>query len=146
MTPAMLLLLFACGDTDGDNILDGGATDDSGQDTAPPADTECPVIEHEPIETTQTVGVSVPITATVTDATAVFVVELYFKKETSTTWQRLNMAASPGTSLYASEIPGSQVGSGGMDYYIKAVDTEQYACTLPLDGEGEPFHFLVSED
>lgn len=144
MTSALLLLFVACGDKDGDNILDGGAVD-SGDDTAPPADTDCPVIEHEPIETTQTIGKSVPISATVTDATAVFVVELYFKKETSTTWQRLNMAASPGTSLYQSEIPASQVGSGGMDYYLRAVDTNQNGCTLPLEGEEEPFHFLVSE-
>lgn len=151
MTAALFLALLACGDKDpGTTILDGGATDggaeDSG-DTGPGEDTVCPEIEHEPVEDGQPYGEAIDITATVTDQSGVFLVELYFKQETSTTWTRLNMAATQaGGSVYTQQIPASTVGSAGMHYYLKATDQLNYSCTLPLDGEDGPFHFLVSGD
>lgn len=153
MTAAVLLLaLLACGDKDDGSggILDGGAEDggasDTG-DTGPTVDSDCPDIEHEEIADGQLAGEAVDINATVTDPSGVFLVELYFKKETSTTWTRLNMnPIQAGSSDYAQQIPASSVGSGGMDYYIKASDQLNNECTLPLEGEDDPFHFRVSAD
>lgn len=149
MTTVLLLALFACGDKDDGSgaILDndGGAEDDTG-DTGPTIDTDCPEIDHDQIETAQPAGVAITVTATVTDESGVFLSEIYFKKETTTNWTRLNMTAAPGTSVYEVEIPASQVGSGGMDYYLHAVDQLNNECFLPLDGPDDPYHFRVNGD
>lgn len=151
MTAALLMMaLLACGDKDdpNNNILDGdgGAADDTG-DTGTTVDTQCPTIDHEPIEDGQLYGEPVDITATVTDDSGVFLVELYFKQEVSTNWTRLQMAPTQaGGSVYSVQIPGSTVGSGGMDYYLKATDQLDNGCTLPAEGESDPYHFRVSAD
>ncbi|RME22765.1 MAG: hypothetical protein D6798_15060, partial [Deltaproteobacteria bacterium] len=128
MTAALLVLaLVGCGDkTDGSELIggDAGAGTDSGDtgDTGPSVDLDCPEIEHDEITESQPYGENVPIEATVTDPAGIFVVELYFKQETSSNWTRLTMSAAPGSDLYTAEIPGSQVRTGGMDYYLRAVD------------------------
>lgn len=120
-------------------------TDSAGDtaDTGPTDDLVCPTIEHTQIEKSQPIGLPVDISAVVVDSmSGVFVVELYYKQEITTTWARLTMALTD-TDTYTTQIPGADVGSGGMDYYIKAVDTAQNSCTAPTDGENDPYHFRV---
>lgn len=150
MNAVLLLALLACGDKDdpGTTILDsdGGAADDTG-DTGPTVDTECPTIDHEPVPDGQLYDEPVDIAATITDTSGVFQVVVYYKQETSTNWTSLQISpVTPGGSEYAGQIPGSAVGSGGMDYYIKASDQLNNECTLPEDGEDDPYHFRVSGD
>ncbi len=149
MTAALLVLaLTGCGDKNdgsesiGGNTNTGSDTGDTG-DTGPTVDVDCPEIDHDEISASQPLGENVAIEATVTDPSGIFVVEIYFKTETSSNWTRLNMSAAPGSDLYTVEIPGSQVTTGGMDYYLHAVDLLNNECTLPLDGADDPFHFRV---
>lgn len=142
MLALALTLMLGC---DGGNTSvggDDGTADDTG-DTGPVEDVTCPTITHTPLPDGQPLGVPVDITATVTDdISGVFVVKLYFKQETSSTWSDLAMSLS-GTDSYAAQIPASAVGSGGMHYYIQAVDLDQNSCTLPVDGADDPNHFRV---
>lgn len=142
MLALALTLMLGC---DGGNTGVGGdgTTDDTG-DTGPVEDEACPTITHTPIETSMPLGKPIDVTATVVDdMSGVFVVKLYYKQETTTTWDDVAMTLS-GTDTYVTSIPGSAVGSGGMDYYIQAVDLDQNGCTLPMDGESDPFHFRVT--
>lgn len=142
MLAIALTLMIGC---DGGGVGvggDGDPTDDTG-DTGPVDDVTCPVIDHTPIETSKPIGEPVPVSAVVTDDHAgVKVVELHYKKETTTTWQSLIMSET-AQDTYSVDIPGSGVGSGGMDYYIEAKDNDLNGCTLPKDGEDGPFHFRV---
>ncbi|MCK6506829.1 hypothetical protein L6R53_26235 [Myxococcota bacterium] len=142
MLALALTLMLAC---DGGNTGVGGdgTTDDSG-DTGPVVDEACPTITHTPIEAAMPLGEPIDVSAVVVDdLSGVFVVKLYYKQETTTTWDDVGMTLS-GTDTYTAQMPGSAVGSGGMDYYIQAVDIDQNGCTLPLDGESDPFHFRVT--
>jgi len=144
MLSIALTLALAC---NGSTKPTGITTGDSGDtgDTGSTQDLSCPSIDHTPIETAQPINVAVPVTATIVDAgSGVFVVELYFKKEASTSYTRLTMTLDdPANGVYAAEVPASQVASGGMDYYIQAVDNQQNTCTDPYDGANHPYHFRI---
>ncbi|MCB9779154.1 MAG: hypothetical protein H6742_11375 [Alphaproteobacteria bacterium] len=138
----LTLSLLACGDKDSNKINNDDGGVDSG-DTGVPVDEECAEIDHDPIENAQLIGVPIDIQATVTDASGVFLVELYYKQETTTTWKHLTMVDQGGGN-YVTQIPAADVGSGGMDYYLRAVDAAQNDCTLPTDGEDDAWHFRVT--
>ncbi len=123
-------------------VNDGGATDTA--DTAEPEeDTVCPTILHTPVETAQPVGQDVNIEATVTDnLSGVFSVRLYYKKEAATSWKEVAMALG-ASDLWSGKIPGAEVGSGGMHYYLEAVDLKQNRCTSPTRGASDPYRFRV---
>jgi hypothetical protein len=143
MLALALTLMLAC---DGGNTGvggDGSTTDDTG-DTGPVVDETCPTITHTPIEDPMLLGKPIEVSATVVDdQSGVFVVKLFYKRETTTTWSDVGMTMT-GADLYTGEIPGSAVGSGGMDYYLQAVDIDQNGCTLPTDGASDAFHFRVT--
>lgn len=124
----------------------GGATNvvNVAPDTAEDLDETGPVIEHDPIETSQTYAEPVAIEATIYDEqSSVFVVEVSYKQETSTSWDSIRLEAGEG-DLYTGEIPAEDVGSGGMDYYLYAMDTEENETLEPEEGESDPYHFRVS--
>lgn len=113
-------------------------------DTSEDADTDCPVIEHTPVETTQVYGEPVPIQATVTDeGCGVFFVKVYYRQETSTTWVEVGLTRGEGDT-FTGEIPGVDVRTGGMYYYLYAVDSCENACYLPTSGENDAWHFRIS--
>jgi len=142
MLTLALPLVLACNGGSSGIAGTSTSTDDTG-DTGPVEDLLCPTIEHAEIETAQPLGVAVDVTATVIDEmSGVFLVELYYKQEITTSWERLSMTLG-GTDSYTAQIPAGSVGSGGMDYYIKAVDVVQNACTAPTAGDTDPFHFRV---
>ena len=117
-----------------------------GEDTGERQDLEGPIIEHDPVETAQLFGQAVSIEATVTDEmSSVFVVKVYYKRETSTTWDSSGMT-SDGGDLFSGAIPADAVGSGGMHYYLYAVDSRQNESYLPEEGSGDPWHFRVYDE
>lgn len=140
----LTLVLVGCGDKDDPNNninnTDGGT--DTG-DTGAQIDEDCAEVDHDPIDTAQLIGEPIDIQATITDESGIFLAELYYKQETTTTWKKLSMV-DQGGGAYASQIPAADVGSGGMDYYLRVVDAAQNDCTVPTDGEDDPWHFRVT--
>ena len=132
-------LAVACsGSTINTKTTQGGVKDE--EDTTPP------VIEHEPIDGSQRYGDDVAIIATaVDDDTGVFLVTVIYKQETSTEWVDAPLS-NQGDGNYVGRIPGADVGSGGMDYYLSALDLNENESFLPSDGEADPYHFRVSAD
>jgi len=150
-------LLVACGsDPLTSRVVDKG--DPDRQDTTPP------VIQHDEVEDVITFGTDVPIEATVIDLESrVLLVTLWFKNETdgSNNWQqRAMMAGEPPMAdtgeadpcegavsclTYASLIPAAQQRSGGMTYYIEAVNTSDLVATAPDEGKSDPYHFRLTQ-
>ena len=146
----LTLLLFA-GCTEGPGIVVNPG------DSAVLEDETCPIISHEPVTAAQPIGQAVSIQATVTDnidgdteddedESGVFQAKVYFKMETTTVWDSSNLTLMDASGIYGGSIPGSAVTGGGMNYYIYAVDMKRNECTLPVGGEGDPWHFRVNPD
>lgn len=116
-----------------------------GGDLTEEADETPPVIEHEPIEGAQIWGQDVDIMSIVTDDdSGVFQVTVYYKQETSTVWDKNNLTKTSQDGSYEGVIRGDAVGSGGMHYYIEAVDYEENVATMPEGGQDDPYHFRVT--
>lgn len=137
-----LWLLTGCG-TSSTGVID--QTPDVVDDTD--ADEEGPTISHTPVETTQVLGEDVEIEAVVSDVeSGVLIVEVFFKTETDTefsTGSGLTLQDDEGT--YFGVIPGDKVRGGGMDYYLGAVDLSNNDSYMPEDGDGDAYHFRVSQ-
>ena len=104
-----------------------------------------PVIEHDPVEESQLLGEPVSLSATVSDdESSVFVVQVFFRQETSSMWDDSVLVDMDLDGVYDGQIPGSAVNTGGMYYYLYAMDTEENEALLPLGGEGDPWHFRIS--
>ena len=104
-----------------------------------------PLIEHNAITDSQLYGEPVAIVATVTDEEgSVVAVEVFFKTETSQTWDSAPLSVGATAGHYEGRIPGGKVTGGGMDYFIFAVDSSGNESTYPEEGEDDPFHFRVS--
>jgi hypothetical protein len=136
----LVATLGGCNTDDPHVIYEPGDTTDAG-DTTPP------VIEHDPVETTQAYGQPVPLSSTVTDAdSSVFIVQAYYRQETSSIWKSTTLSDGNADGVYEGQIPAGDVMTGGMYYYLYAMDTEENEGYLPLGGESDPFHFRISPD
>jgi hypothetical protein len=133
------LLAFAVACSGDDTILPPDSDDDE--------DEECPDMEHIPVTSPQIIGTDVGVTVSITDDSGVLSAILYYKRETSITWDDVGPNNDPGGSgTYEFTIPGKAVdGAAGMHYYIWAQDDSPNLndCTLPNDGEEGPFHFTI---
>ena len=107
-----------------------------------------PEIEHEPIGTSQLYLQEVAIDATVWDEdSGVFIVEVVFKREDSTVWQTRSLVEDAEIAEYFwGTIPGVDVQSGGMHYYLEATDREGNVSWAPDEADGDPYHFRITED
>lgn len=115
------------------------------QDPTVDEDTTPPTITHEPIETSQPNGQDVLISCTATDEeNPVFMVRVFYKKETDTLYEDVQLRPVDAAGTYEGEIPGDDVASAGMDYYISAIDGEDNEAFMPDDGPDDPYHFRVS--
>lgn len=140
---AVLVCAAAC---NGDDRLQGRTDFDSDY----VSDAEGPVIEHTPITAAQVVGEDILVDATVHDESDVFVVEIWYQRETAVEWKNTSMVKvgdlpDDGGSLYQGRIRGSDVGSGGMRYYLSAIDYSEAAnegC-LPEDCSEDAWRFPV---
>lgn len=117
------------------------------RDTSWEGDNTPPVIEHEPIETAQVYGDSVLLSATVLDEESeVFVVQVFYRQETSSMWEDAPLVDMDGDDVFDGQIPGSDVMTGGMYYYLYAMDNHENHAYDPPEGEDDPFHFRISPD
>lgn len=90
-------------------------------------DTSAPVITHTPVANGQTAGGAVQVSATVTDATGVAVVRLFYRRQGTPTYASATMVLSAGA--YSANIPAAAVQPPGVDYYLEATDTAPAANT-----------------
>ncbi|MFC1683607.1 hypothetical protein ACFL0G_05335, partial [Candidatus Zixiibacteriota bacterium] len=78
-----------------------------------------PVIVHTPLSTV-TGGTPLTITANITDDVAVTGADLYYRRGGESTFFQVSMTSAG--DQYTGTVPGSQVASRGLEYYISAMD------------------------
>lgn len=107
-------------------------------------DTTGPNITHTEVADGQPAGQSIDIQATVTDATGVASVVLFYRTTGTSSFTQLAMSASGG-DVYTVTLPGSAVDTPGIDYYILATDTATAANTrrLPANAPTSVLSFTV---
>lgn len=77
------------------------------------------------------------------EASGVFDAQVYFQRETDgDTWASLRMDRV-ADGRYEMEIPSSDVTSGGIRYYLWAIDEEGNESCLPEACESDAWHFPV---
>ena len=129
----VLTAFFAC--SGGTHKVDAP---DSGQE-----DLDGPIIGSTPLGNPQYMGSPLTITADITDeAGEVQDARVFFKEETLVTWDHVGMSEVKG-STWEGTIPPESLGSGGMDYYIWAVDDSLNETFLPEHGADDPYHFRL---
>lgn len=102
-----------------------------------------PVITHEHDGSARVYGREVFLNATVTDESDVVDVFIVYQRETDgTRWTPLRMA--PMTQdFYEGVIPGNDVSSGGIRYFLQAFDEWDNETCLPEACSDEAWHFPV---
>ena len=103
-------------------------------------DDELPVIEHEEFTAPQSASQNVTITATITDDDAIFLAQIHYRTQVSTYFFTTSLNPQSLTD-YVGSIPSEDLGSGGMHYYIEAVDTSGNIAVLPEGAPSEYFKF-----
>lgn len=103
-------------------------------DPAQEEDTTAPSITHSPVGDAPE-GEAITITATVTDATGVASVKLYFRAEGESTFVTADMETDGTDDTYTGTIPAFAAGGAEVEYYIEAVDSAEGAnvATDPVD-------------
>lgn len=136
------MLLLACGGSLTSKV--GGSTDTGFEDST---DQDPPAIDHVSVSDAQELGVDVDISAVVTDAdSGVFIVKLYYKNETGGSGDWKSMPMIPlADDQWMGSIPGESETSGGMHYYIEALDNDQNVARNPDKGADDPWHFRLYE-
>ena len=114
-----------------------------------------PEITHTPVQYGE-VGRNIKIQAIVTDKTNnVGEVYIMYKRSNLTHYEKLpmNLITSTGENVYQCQIPGSDMTSVGIDYYIVAEDNYKVKMTHPFptkdkpqDAEDNPQHISSSDD
>lgn len=139
----LLTVLAACpSGVGGDNLSDGGGSGDT-DDIDDGSDVAGPTIVFEPFTDNQPSGEDVVVEAFITDeGSGVFAATLYFRNETagSQDWSSVGFK-DKGDDLWAATIRADEQQSGGMWYYLLAVDFAQNETTDPDKGGGDPYHF-----
>lgn len=134
-----LMFLMGCSDGAGPNVVYSDNDPETDEDTTPPT------LTHTPIETSQPIGEDVLITCTAADDdSGVFIVSVWYKQETSTNWEDAQLRQVDNAGNFEGYIPGDDVNSAGMDYYLEAIDGQNNSGFLPEDGEDDPYHFRIS--
>lgn len=136
----LAFVLFGCAGGIGQVIYD---TDQEIEDL------EAPIVRSSPITDPQVYGQDVLIEAVVKDPSDVFTVTLNYQAETAVEWHNTQMTQVGGDKtngyFYQGTIKGTQVYSGGMRYYIEAIDdsnNSNVGCA-PDRCMDDPFTFSV---
>jgi uncharacterized protein (TIGR03382 family) len=87
-----------------------------------------PAIVHTPIAVPQPAGEDVTVTATVTDASGVDSVVVFFRPVGGTRFESAELHEAPGDT-WAGEIPAARVIGPAMEYYLEATDSSPQANT-----------------
>ena len=85
-----------------------------------PDDQAAPSIMTSAVPQDQTEGSAVMVSASVTDASGVATVTLYYKRRSATLYTAISMMGTTGT--YSAVIPAQDVLPPGVDYYVEAED------------------------
>lgn len=102
-----------------------------------------PELSHEYDPSPRTFGEAIFLGANVLDASDIKDVKIVFQRETDgSSWTELRMAPY-SDSYYEGSIPGKEVESGGIRYYIFASDQYDNTSCLPEACEAEAWHFPV---
>jgi hypothetical protein len=126
-------------------ILDNSESEASNTSSATALDTSSPEITHTPI-TSAMFGVNLPVRATIVDNIAVTGASLYHRIVGSGAgFSQVAMAYIPTSGQYTATIPGSQVRSPSVEYYITATDGATTATAadavqphvISVDGSGD---------
>lgn len=137
---SLLAALVACTGT-GTPPTDGSPDDLT--DTA--QDVEGPVIRHDGSSAAWPMGSDYPVSATITDDSGLLLVTLYYRRQTSQSFDSRGMMLS-SEGFYSGVIPGEEQGSAGMHYYIEAVDTLGNISTLPTGAPNDFFRINLVEE
>lgn len=139
-----LLLWMACSD---DTVAARKVTGDNFDE----GDTVPPVVTAVPVTTAQPFGQDVTIQAEASDGedgAGIFAVSLHYRNETagSTGWRSVAMQDGDGDGVYEGIIRGEDQSSGGINYYVEAIDRAQNAAYDPPGGVDDPLHFRLYVD
>ncbi|MEA2063920.1 MAG: dockerin type I repeat-containing protein, partial [Gemmatimonadota bacterium] len=108
-------------------------------------DLEAPLVTAEPYRPDNQPAAYYDIRATVTDATAVDVVSLYWRIEGATGFiNALQMGPGPGADEFEGQIPVQEQGQV-VEYYIEAIDAQGNLGTLPQDAPESFFSFSAPD-
>ncbi|MBM4391472.1 MAG: hypothetical protein FJ090_10165 [Deltaproteobacteria bacterium] len=143
---SVLILLLACQEGIGGNKLSGDGASD-GEEFDEGSDQVAPTIVFDPFTDNQPSGTDVVVEAYITDdETGVFMATLYFRNETDSSkdWSSVGFTVQ-GDELWTATIKADEQRSGGMWYYLLAVDMAQNSATSPDRGDEEPYHFGYSD-
>lgn len=121
--------------------------EDSGEGVPGDEDQEGPLLNHTPVGDGQPAEQEVQVSCTALDPeSGVVSVTIYYKQETSSMWNAVELRPVDDEGSYEGAIPAEDVGSGGIDYYLSAMDREENVSSLPEDATDEVYHFRVSAD
>lgn len=137
-----LALGMGC-NTDGVGVIEDNNPDDiNGND-----DSDGPLITCTSLDGSQPIGEDVLIECNAVDAgSGVIFVTVFYKQETSTHWDDAPLRAIDAAGNYEGYIPGEDVASAGMNYYVSARDGADNESTMPEDGADDAYHFRVSSN
>lgn len=139
-----LALLLGCTASGDAPATDATNTDD--EDTAG-EDLDYPDIQHDAIVSAQVIGQDLTLSARVNDDSGVLLVKVYFRRQTAQNFSAQGMIlVDPETGLYQGTIPGDEMGSAGMHYYLEAVDTQGNVGTLPEGAPADYYKFNLIEE
>lgn len=139
-----LALLLGCTASGDSPATDATNTDD--EDTAG-EDLDYPDIQHDAVESAQVIGQDLTLSARVNDDSGVLLVKVYFRRQTAQNFSAQGMIlVDAETGLYQGTIPGDEMGSAGMHYYLEAVDTQGNVGTLPEGAPADYFKFNLIEE
>ena len=106
-------------------------------------DTFGPEIQHSPITEPQVYGQDIWLEANAVDAqSSVWLMMIVFQPETANEWSDMPLS-EVGGGLFQGKINGGDVRSGGMRYFLRAIDELGNEACLPVDCEVNPWHFAV---
>ena len=129
---------------DGTNTIVVIATDNSGNSKevsiTVTLDTTAPVIAHTPV-TSATESEPIPVSATITDSSGIASATLFYRIA-GATWTSLPMTAD--VNIYTASIPASSVTTAGVEYYIRAMDSDSNAAYSPATAPASPYLIAVT--
>ncbi len=143
----ILLLGTACTEAPPANsagLGDGSDSGLAGGDDVPPT------ITFEPLSEAQTSDTDVVLEATIADnegGSGVFLGTLYYRNETdaSTEWKSIGFVRQGESDDFKATIKAGEQHSGGMWYYLLAVDVAQNESILPSTAPTTPYHFRYTD-
>lgn len=106
-------------------------------------DTEAPTVLVSALPSSVTEGTPLTVVSTVSDASGVQSVSLYFRPAGGT-WGVLPMTTSDG-STYSATVSADAVVPGALELYVEALDTVDNLQVVPAGGEVSPLVVTVEE-